>query len=816
MFDARFFNVLFLCLSMSLLGAVQNAKAQLSDISYIYLTKEINNIEDLFVQISQLDEQDYSILHALKDYISEGFSIVKQNDILAALEYAEFVLQRNYEILTPEKMAQLCGRIEFLRDRIMSGDLDVVTDEAIRSVPCENNVPYSCQFDTFIINKNLEVLGKTVLKKHLHTKQGAHIEGNLKVCGKSKFKKDATFKEDVNVDGTLSVVDLIISGTVTGITGGFGATGATGATGPQGNTGATGAGTTGATGNTGAQGATGATGPGAGATGATGSTGPTGVTGFTGAIGSTGSTGATGAGATGATGATGNTGSTGPTGATGNTGSTGNTGATGVTGSTGATGITGATGATGITGATGSTGATGATGATGSVSSVVAQLTATQFSSTDAVITNLTIPGFTPAGVVHNNAAGLLSSSLIVNADITNATISNAKLATISSTNTAGNIVVRDGSGNFATNMITLNGTVTNPTDAATKAYVDAATAAVTGANVGAGTGLIFRDKTGNNINFKSLAQSNHIIITNNTNDITLSTDGTNLNTASTLVARDAAGNFSASIISITDGVLSGDLKLVNSTSTTGNIEKAGNSFIHNFGTNNTFVGVNAGNFVTSGTGQNSGFGVNTLASITTGTNNVAVGYQAGQTLATGNGNIYINAAAGTTNENSTTRIGTSQIRTFIAGIDGIGVSGNGVVVDSNGQLGITLSSQKFKRNIEDMGEASASILDLRPVTFVYNDDETETVQYGLIAEEVDQLFSAMVSKDKEGNPYTVRYHLLSVLLLNELKKQHAIIEQQQATIEEMKNLHVTVQEMNDIIERLKKEIQLYISNAIA
>src|SRR5260221_5883545 len=85
------------------------------------------------------------------------------------------------------------------------------------------------------------------------------------------------------------------------------------------------------------------------------------------------------------------------------------------------------------------------------------------------------IDGFTTTGVVHNDSSGLLSSSLIVNVDITNATIANAKLATMSSSNTSANIVVRDGSGNFATNMITLTGTVTNNTDAATKAYVDSA-----------------------------------------------------------------------------------------------------------------------------------------------------------------------------------------------------------------------------------------------------------------------------------------------------------------------------------------------------
>jgi len=88
---------------------------------------------------------------------------------------------------------------------------------------------------------------------------------------------------------------------------------------------------------------------------------------------------------------------------------------------------------------------------------------------------SLTIVPFSNAGIVHNSGSGLLSSSLIVDADIANTTISNAKLATISSGNSSGNIVVRDGSGNFAANMITLNGAVSNATDAATKSYVDTA-----------------------------------------------------------------------------------------------------------------------------------------------------------------------------------------------------------------------------------------------------------------------------------------------------------------------------------------------------
>jgi hypothetical protein len=62
---------------------------------------------------------------------------------------------------------------------------------------------------------------------------------------------------------------------------------------------------------------------------------------------------------------------------------------------------------------------------------------------------------FTSAGILHNNASGDISSSLIVAADITNSTITNAKLAAVASANTASHIVVRDSSGNFAAGTIT-------------------------------------------------------------------------------------------------------------------------------------------------------------------------------------------------------------------------------------------------------------------------------------------------------------------------------------------------------------------------
>jgi hypothetical protein len=546
----------------------------------------------------------------------------------------------------------------------------------------------------------------------------------------------------------------------TGNTGATGSIGATGATGAQGNTGATG--DTGAMGDTGATGVTGATG----STGAQGNTGATGNTGVTGAIGATGPTGATGAtgdtGPMGAVGATGDIGATGPTGATGNTGA-GDTGATGATGDIGATGPTGATGATGDTGPIGATGAMGDMGATGPTGATGA--------------TGDTGPMGATGAMGDIGATGP-----------TGATGATGDTGPMGATGAMGDIGA------------------TGPTGATGATGADGSM--VTGANVGVGTGLIFRDKTGIDINFKSLIQGTHLVITNNADDINLAVNGINLNTPNTLVARDETGSFAAQEISMVDAVVSQNIILSTEPSSSiaaGNIIKGSSSFIHDFGTNNTFVGIDAGNFTTSGAGQNSGFGTNALTALTTGTGNTAFGYNTLTVITSGSNNTAIGSGAGSAytasesnnividnagvgGESDTTRIGTAQTRCFIQGIRGVSVVGGTTVqVDAHGQLGDVVSSERFKHNIADMGDKSASIFDLRPVTFAYNSDATETEQYGLIAEEVEKVFPGIVAYDKDGQPYSVQYNVLPVLLLNEVQKLHVGMAAQQAAIDQQK-----------------------------
>jgi hypothetical protein len=255
-------------------------------------------------------------------------------------------------------------------------------------------------------------------------------------------------------------------------------------------------------------------------------------------------------------------------------------------------------------------------------------------------------------------------------------------------------------------------------------------------------------------------------------------------------------------------------------------------SLIHKYGNSgasnsfNLFVGDFAGNFsmtvgtcrfntavgsatttkgalgsLTTGT-ANTGMGFGTLLNTTTGNGNCALGANALINLVSGNANIAIGInpgvdfagaaytgaessnivlnSTGVTGESNVLRIGQStgggatQLNAaYIAGINGITVTGTAVLVSASDQLGIAVSSRRYKENIIDMDEYSSAILKLRPVTFNYVVGDDFTPQSGLIAEEVAEIMPSLVVNDKEGLPQTVKYHDLAALLLNEIQKLH-------------------------------------------
>src|SRR5207248_9730633 len=97
--------------------------------------------------------------------------------------------------------------------------------------------------------------------------------------------------------------------------------------------------------------------------------------------------------------------------------------------------------------------------------------------------------------------------------------------------------------------------------------------------------------------------------------------------------------------------------------------------------------------------------------------------------------------------------------RTFIAGIFGVTMTGSPVVVNSSGKLGVSgTSSIRFKKAVKPMNDASEAILALKPVTFRYKEeiDPEGIPQFGLVAEEVEKVNPALVTRDEEGKAYTV------------------------------------------------------------
>ncbi len=56
------------------------------------------------------------------------------------------------------------------------------------------------------------------------------------------------------------------------------------------------------------------------------------------------------------------------------------------------------------------------------------------------------------------------------------------------------------------------------------------------------------------------------------------------------------------------------------------------------------------------------------------------------------------------------------------------------------------------------------------------------------MAEEVEKVNCDLVVRDKDGKPYTARYDQVNAMLLNEFLKEHRTVQEQKATIAELKH----------------------------
>ena len=251
------------------------------------------------------------------------------------------------------------------------------------------------------------------------------------------------------------------------------------------------------------------------------------------------------------------------------------------------------------------------------------------------------------------------------------------------------------------------------------------------------------------------------LIFNTGSNNTAVGTDAlftNNVGTDNTATGFQALFNNTSGILNTADG----EFALFHNVHGGGNTALGLQALFHNsFGDNNTAVGVGA--LLNSGTGSN----------------NIGLGQSAGYNVTTASNVICIgNLVPGANVPNSC----------YIGNIwdQAPGFPSSPVYVDLNGKLGTNASAKRFKKNIKPMDSASEAILALKPVTFHYKSDHTNTEQFGLIAEEVAEVNPDLVVRDKDGKIYSVRYDQVNAMLLNEFLKEHKRFVEEQHKVEKL------------------------------
>ncbi len=134
-----------------------------------------------------------------------------------------------------------------------------------------------------------------------------------------------------------------------------------------------------------------------------------------------------------------------------------------------------------------------------------------------------------------------------------------------------------------------------------------------------------------------------------------------------------------------------------------------------------------------------------------------------------------------------------------------VGTDPDSVTITSSGRLGRgNVSSRRYKHDIKPMEKASEALYSLKPVSFRYNKeyDATQTLAFGLIAEEVAEVYPDLVGRSPGGQPESVRYEQINAMLLNEFLKEHRKVEQQAREMRQQRK------DFETAITELKKQME--------
>lgn len=129
---------------------------------------------------------------------------------------------------------------------------------------------------------------------------------------------------------------------------------------------------------------------------------------------------------------------------------------------------------------------------------------------------------------------------------------------------------------------------------------------------------------------------------------------------------------------------------------------------------------------------------------------------------------------------------GSAPISGTLSVTGSINVSGSTSVTGSLNATSITeTSALRFKENINEI-TSSDIVYNLRPVTFDWKKDGSHDI--GLIAEEVGDHMTELISKDQEGNIEGVKYTKLTSLLIKAVQDQQQTINELTTRISNLEN----------------------------
>jgi uncharacterized coiled-coil protein SlyX len=102
----------------------------------------------------------------------------------------------------------------------------------------------------------------------------------------------------------------------------------------------------------------------------------------------------------------------------------------------------------------------------------------------------------------------------------------------------------------------------------------------------------------------------------------------------------------------------------------------------------------------------------------------------------------------------------------------------------------------------------------LNPVTYRFKKDvdPSQSLDYGLVAEEVAKVDPNLAIRDRNGQIESVRYSAINAMLLNEFLKEHRKNEEQEKTIAELNSgmtaLAATVKEQAAQIQKVSAQLE--------